>query len=47
VFQNFPDPELQDWAGAYYGPNYRRLVRVKARYDPAGFFRFPQSLPAG
>jgi hypothetical protein len=46
VFQNFPDPELQDWAGAYDGPNYHRLVRVKARYDPAGFFRFPQSLPA-
>jgi FAD/FMN-containing dehydrogenase len=47
VFQNFPDPELQDWAGAYYGPNYQRLVRVKARYDPAGFFRIPQSLPTG
>jgi hypothetical protein len=47
VFPNFPDPELEDWAGAYYGPNYQRLVRVKARYDPAGFFHFHQSLPAG
>jgi len=47
VFQNFADPELEDWAGAYYGPNYRRLVRVKARYDPAGFFHPPQSLPVG
>ena len=47
VFPNFPDPELEDWAGAYYGPNYQRLVRVKTRYDPAGFFHFHQSLPAG
>jgi FAD/FMN-containing dehydrogenase len=47
VFQNFADPELEDWAHAYYGPNYRRLVRVKARYDPTGFFHFHQSLPAG
>jgi FAD/FMN-containing dehydrogenase len=47
VFQNFADPDLGDWAAAYYGSNYDRLVRVKASYDPAGFFRFHQSLPAG
>ena len=47
VFQNFADPELEDWADAYYGPNYQRLVRVKARYDPANFFHFHQSLPVG
>jgi Berberine and berberine like len=47
VFQNFADPELAGWAGAYYGPNYQRLVRVKARYDPASFFHFHQSLPVG
>jgi FAD/FMN-containing dehydrogenase len=45
VFQNFADPDLQHWAQAYYGPNYDRLVRVKARYDPANLFRFQQSLP--
>jgi hypothetical protein len=45
VFPNFPDPQLEDWASAYYGPNYHRLVQVKARYDPASFFRFHQSLP--
>jgi FAD/FMN-containing dehydrogenase len=47
VFQNFADPELEGWAGAYYGPNYQRLVRVKARYDPASLFHFHQSLPVG
>jgi FAD/FMN-containing dehydrogenase len=45
VFQNFADPELQHWAEAYYGPNYHRLVRIKARYDPSNLFRFQQSLP--
>jgi FAD/FMN-containing dehydrogenase len=45
VFQNFADPDLEDWAEAYYGPNYDRLVRVKARYDPSNLFHFQQSLP--
>lgn len=45
VFQNFADPDLEGWTDAYYGPNYGRLVRIKARYDPTGFFRFHQSLP--
>ena len=45
LFQNFADPDLEHWAEAYYGPNYARLVRVKARYDPSNLFHFPQSLP--
>jgi FAD/FMN-containing dehydrogenase len=45
VFPNFADPELVDWPHAYYGTNYERLVRVKARYDPANVFRHDQSLP--
>jgi Berberine and berberine like len=38
-------PDLQDWARAYHGSNLDRLRRVKAAYDPGGFFRFHQSLP--
>jgi FAD/FMN-containing dehydrogenase len=46
VFQNFADPDLENWADAYYGTNYPRLVRIKARYDPANFFHFHQSVAA-
>ncbi len=45
VYPNFPDPDLEDWARAYHGANYERLLRVKAAYDPGRFFRFHQSLP--
>jgi FAD/FMN-containing dehydrogenase len=46
VYPNFPDPDLEDWAFAYYGTNLERLVLLKARYDPDGFFRFHQSVPS-
>ena len=46
VYPNFPDPGLVGWQRAYHGANYERLLRVKARYDPGGFFRFEQSIPA-
>jgi FAD/FMN-containing dehydrogenase len=46
VYPNFPDTDLRDWARAYHGPNYERLLRVKAKYDPTNFLRFQQSLPS-
>lgn len=45
VYPNFPDPDLEGWARAYHAGNLERLVRVKGRYDPEGFFRFHQSVP--
>jgi FAD/FMN-containing dehydrogenase len=45
VYPNFPDPELDDEARAYYGTNLPRLRRVKATYDPENLFRFEQSIP--
>ena len=46
VFQNFADPDLEDWPDAYYGPNLERLMRVKERYDPEDLFRSEQTLGA-
>jgi Berberine and berberine like len=45
VYQCFPDPDLGNWAHAYYGPNHHRLSEVKASYDPENVFEFAQSIP--
>lgn len=43
VYPNFPDDDLSDPAGSYWGANYRRLRDVKAVYDPETVFgRFLQ-----
>jgi FAD/FMN-containing dehydrogenase len=47
AYVNFPDPALDGWERAYHGDNFGRLTRVKAAYDPAAVFRFPQSIPVG
>jgi FAD/FMN-containing dehydrogenase len=42
VYPNFPDPDLADWANAYYGANHERLLRVKRAYDPDNLLRFAE-----
>ncbi|MFF5479732.1 FAD-binding oxidoreductase [Streptomyces sp. NPDC012935] len=46
TYQNWMDPSLQDWKASYYAENYSRLTRIKSKYDPYRFFRFPQSIGA-
>jgi FAD/FMN-containing dehydrogenase len=43
-YLNFTDPELESWRTAYHGENYARLVEIKRRYDPDGFFTFSQGV---
>ncbi|HEX6609164.1 MAG TPA: FAD-binding oxidoreductase [Hyphomicrobiaceae bacterium] len=38
------DDEAGDLASAAYGPNYRRLQRIKAKYDPKNVFRMNQNI---
>lgn len=44
TYQNYVDPELQDWRRSYYAENYPRLLNVKRSYDPYNAFNFPQSV---
>ncbi|GHH46164.1 FAD-binding oxidoreductase [Streptomyces candidus] len=44
AYQNYPDATLPDWRRAYYGSAAGRLTALKARYDPARLFEFPQAL---
>jgi FAD/FMN-containing dehydrogenase len=43
-YQNYIDPALTTWKTAYYGSNLTRLEQVKAAYDPARLFSFPQAI---
>ena len=38
------DDERGDAVAAAYGPNYRRLQQIKAKYDPENFFRLNQNI---
>ena len=42
---NVPDQGIKRSGPVYYGANYARLRRVKAKYDPQNVFNNPQSIP--
>lgn len=43
--QNFPDPQLQDGAGAYCGENLARLQEIMKAWDPEDVFTHTQGIP--
>jgi FAD/FMN-containing dehydrogenase len=43
-YQNYIDPQQDDWRSAYYGDNLQRLQLVKATFDPGQLFRFAQGI---
>ncbi len=44
TYVNWPDICFEDWPSAYYGTNYRELMRIKRKYDPENIFHFEQSI---
>jgi FAD/FMN-containing dehydrogenase len=45
VYVNFmPEDEAARVRPGAYGPNYERLARVKAKYDPDNLFRMNQNV---
>ncbi|WP_315792702.1 FAD-binding oxidoreductase [Paenibacillus sp. BIC5C1] len=42
---NVPDQGIKNPGPTYYGKNYARLRKVKAKYDPKNVFNNPQSIP--
>ena len=44
-YSNYADPQLRNYATAYWGPNLPRLQTVKKSYDPHNLFSWPQSVP--
>ncbi len=43
-YANYCDLSIEDWAHRYYGDNLARLSEIKSKYDPDGFFSYPQSI---
>lgn len=44
-YVNVPDLNIKDYGHEYYGGNFARLRRIKAKYDPENVFCFVQSIP--
>lgn len=44
-YVNVPDENIKNFGSAYWGANFERLRRVKAKYDPENVFNHPQSVP--
>ncbi|RGB43385.1 Glucooligosaccharide oxidase [Rhizophagus diaphanus] len=45
-YQGFIDRDLDNWQTRYYGDDvFKKLVEIKAEYDPKNLFNFDQSIP--
>jgi len=45
TYQNYVEPDLEDYLERYYGGGLPKLVYIKQKYDPGNFFNYPQSIP--
>ena len=47
VYQDYPWRGLEDYRWAFWGDAFDKLLAVKEKYDPDGFFHFEQSIRPG
>nr|WP_201749152.1 BBE domain-containing protein [Micromonospora acroterricola] len=45
AYVNVPNIGMAEWETAYWGRNFPRLRKVKAKYDPHNVFQYEQSIP--
>ncbi|MEV4756315.1 FAD-binding oxidoreductase [Micromonospora sp. NPDC049559] len=45
AYVNVPNIGMQEWETAYWGDNFDRLRKIKAKYDPHNIFQYEQSIP--
>ncbi|MEU6079370.1 FAD-binding oxidoreductase [Streptomyces sp. NPDC047108] len=45
AYVNVPNVGMDQWETAYWGSNFDRLRRIKAKYDPQNVFQYEQSVP--
>ncbi|MEU5903558.1 FAD-binding oxidoreductase [Micromonospora sp. NPDC047467] len=45
AYVNVPNIGMAEWETAYWGRNFDRLRRIKAKYDPHNVFQYEQSIP--
>ncbi|MFK3984277.1 FAD-binding oxidoreductase [Micromonospora sp. NPDC050397] len=45
AYVNVPNIGMQEWEKAYWGDNFDRLRKIKAKYDPNNVFQYEQSIP--
>ena len=45
AYVNVPNIGMADWQTAYWGSNFDRLRKIKAKYDPHNIFQYEQSIP--
>ncbi|XP_037051829.1 uncharacterized FAD-linked oxidoreductase YgaK-like [Bradysia coprophila] len=45
TYQNYPERGLRNHLHRYYGSNLKRLIEIKRKWDPDGYFNSEQSIP--
>ncbi|MEU5784544.1 FAD-binding oxidoreductase [Micromonospora lupini] len=45
AYVNVPNIGMAEWESAYWGSNFYRLRKIKAKYDPHNVFQYEQSIP--